>query len=87
MIDSVYRKDQNYYSKVFLEKYYFIEDMKIYCSNSDEEYHDEECTNLFFDIFFRINFSNLGLKSAPVSYILYSFKIYYSAISILTEIA
>ena len=38
LIDSVYRKDKNYYSKVFLEKYYFIEDIEIYCSNSDEEY-------------------------------------------------
>ena len=24
LIDSVYRKDETYYSKVFLEKYYFI---------------------------------------------------------------
>ena len=32
---------------MFLEKYYFIEDMEIYCSNSDEEYYDEECINLF----------------------------------------
>ena len=33
LIDSVYRKDENYYPKVFLEKYRFIEDIKI----SDEK--------------------------------------------------
>ena len=27
LIDSIYRKDENYYPKVFLEKYYFIEDV------------------------------------------------------------
>ena len=27
LIDAVYRKDENYYHKVFLEKYYFIEDI------------------------------------------------------------
>ena len=48
LIDSIYRKDENYYPKVFLEKYYFIEDIEIYCSNSDEEYYDEECIYLFF---------------------------------------
>ena len=31
---------------MFLEKYYFIEDVEIYCSNCDEEYYDEECINL-----------------------------------------
>ena len=30
-----------------LKKYYFIEDMEIFCSNSDEEYYDEEWINLF----------------------------------------
>ena len=34
-------------TKVFLEKYYFIKGIEIYCSNSDEEYYDEECINLF----------------------------------------
>ena len=34
---------------MFLEKYYFIEDIKIYCSNSDEEYCDEECIILFLE--------------------------------------
>ena len=32
---------------MFLEKYYFIVDIEVYFSNSDEEYHDEECTNWF----------------------------------------
>ena len=36
LIDSIYRKDENYYPKVFLEIYYFIEDIEIYCSNSNE---------------------------------------------------
>ena len=36
-------------SKVFLEKYYFIEDIEIYCSNSDEEYYDKECLYLFLE--------------------------------------
>ena len=27
LTDSIYRKDENYYPIVFLEKYYFIEDM------------------------------------------------------------
>ena len=27
LIDSVYRKDEKYYLKVFLEKYYFIRDI------------------------------------------------------------
>ena len=35
--------------KCFLEKYYFIEDIEIYCSNFDEEYHDGECINLFLE--------------------------------------
>ena len=34
---------------MFLEKCYFIEDIEIYCSNSDEEYSDEECINLFLE--------------------------------------
>ena len=40
-------KRWKYYRKVFLEKYYFIEDVEIYCSNSDKEYYDEEWINLF----------------------------------------
>ena len=31
LIDSIYRKDEIQYPKVFLEKYYFIEDINIYC--------------------------------------------------------
>ena len=34
---------------MFLEKYCFIEDIETYCSNSDEEYYDEECKNLFLE--------------------------------------
>ena len=49
LIDSIYRKDENCYPKLFLEKYYFIEDIEIYCSNSDEEYDDEEYMNLFLE--------------------------------------
>ena len=48
LIDSVYRKDENYYPIVFFEKYYFIEDKEIY-SNSDEEYYNKECINLFLE--------------------------------------
>ena len=33
----------------FLEKYYFIEDIEIFCSNFDEEYYDEECINVFLE--------------------------------------
>ena len=47
MIDSIYRKDEQYYPKVFLEKYSFIEDKELYCSNSDDENYDEEYINLF----------------------------------------
>ena len=49
MIDSTYGKDENYYPKVLLEKYYFIEDMGIYCSNSYKEYYDEECISLVLE--------------------------------------
>ena len=31
---SIYRKNEDYYPKVFLAQYYFIEDIEIYCSNS-----------------------------------------------------
>ena len=34
---------------MFLEKCYFIEDIEIYCSNSDEECYDEECINSFLE--------------------------------------
>ena len=46
LVDSIYRDDENYYPKVFLEKYYFIDNIEIYCSNSDEE-----CINLFLEAF------------------------------------
>ena len=38
MIDSVYRKDENYYPKVFLEKY---NSNNSYSVDSDEEYFDD----------------------------------------------
>ena len=45
-IDSIYRKDENYYCKVFLDKYHFIEGIEFYCSNSDKEYCGKENINL-----------------------------------------
>ena len=51
MIDSVYRKDENYYPKVFLEKYklftieekmpIFNDNVEIYSNDSDEECSDD----------------------------------------------
>ena len=46
MIDSVYRKDGNYYTKVFLEKCNFNNEIEIYSDDScnvdsDEEYSDD----------------------------------------------
>ena len=38
MIDSIYRKDENYYPKVFWESYNFNDYVEIY---SDEEYSDD----------------------------------------------
>ena len=49
LIDSIYRKDENFYPKVFLEKYYFTEDIEIDCGNSDEEYSDEKCIHLLLE--------------------------------------
>ena len=34
MIDSVYRKDEKYYPKVFLEKYNFNDTIEVYSDNS-----------------------------------------------------
>ena len=42
LIDLIYRKNEKYYPKVFLEKYYLIEHIEIFCNNSDEE-----CVNLY----------------------------------------
>ena len=44
----MYRKDENYYPKVFLEKYYFIENIEIFCSNFDEKYYDEDMSKFIF---------------------------------------
>ena len=48
MIDSIYRKGENNYPKMFFEKYYFVEDIEIYCSNSDEKYYDKERLKIYF---------------------------------------
>ena len=45
LIDSIYRKIENHYPKVFLEQYFFIKNKEIYCCNSDEENYGE-CINL-----------------------------------------
>ena len=45
LIDSVYRKDESHYLKLFLEEYYFIEDKEICCSRSYGQYYDEELVN------------------------------------------
>ena len=47
LIDSIYRKDETIMLKFFFKKYYFIEDMEIFCSYSDKEYFDEECIKIF----------------------------------------
>ena len=60
MIDSIYRKEANYYTKVFIEKYYFIEDIEISCNNSDEECYDEECINLFLETLKKQDIFSLG---------------------------
>ena len=56
MIDSVYRKDENYYRTVFLEKYTFNDVIEIYFDDSDEENSDDkiemkkvECIILFLE--------------------------------------
>ena len=41
LIDSFYRKDENYYPKVVFGKYYFTEDKEIFCGNSDEECYNK----------------------------------------------
>ena len=43
-------KDENCHPQVFLEKYYFLEGIETFFSNSDEEYYDEECINLFLKL-------------------------------------
>ena len=65
LLDSVYGKDENFYPKVFLEIYYFIEDIEIYYSDSDEEYYNEDCINLLLETLTKYFFS-LGLcKFSP----------------------
>ena len=62
LIDSFYRRDENYHPKVFLEKYCFIEDIEIYCRNSDEEYYEEECMIFFQEHIENKNSFSLELK-------------------------
>ena len=60
------RKNENYYRKVSLEKYYFIEDIEIFFSNSDEKYYDEEsikCMNMYKILLKFKNVLNLTLES------------------------
>ena len=45
LINSIYGKHEKNYHKVFLQKYYFIEDIEIFCIISDEEYYEKECIN------------------------------------------
>ena len=47
-------KKENYYPKVFLEKYNFNKDIEIYsnnsyCIDSDKEYYDEKQISLFLE--------------------------------------
>ena len=81
MVDSVYKKNENYYPRVFLEKYDFNKDVDIYSDNSyyvdsDEEYYHEKWRDFFletigkiwwiFFFFFFFNFFKLGtLKFLP----------------------
>ena len=61
MIDSVYKKNEYYCPKVFLEKYNLNNDIETYSNNSyyvdsDEEDYDEKCIDLFLKkniVFFR----------------------------------
>ena len=45
---------------MFIEKYYFIEDIEISCNNSDEECYDEECINLFLETLKKQDIFSLG---------------------------
>ena len=56
LIDSVYRKNKNYYSQVFLGNYKclvigkkkpnFNDDIETYSNDSYNEYYDEECYDI-----------------------------------------
>ena len=48
LFDSIYRKDENYYLRVFREILFYWRH-ETYYSNSDEEYYNEECINLFLE--------------------------------------
>ena len=54
MVDSVYKKNENYYPRVFLEKYDFNKDVDIYSDNSyyvdsDEENYHEKWRDFFLE--------------------------------------
>ena len=72
MIDSIYRKDENYYPKVLLEKYYFIEDTEIYCSNYDEEYYI--CMYKYYEYYICINLFLERLKKQEI-FLAFDFKV------------
>ena len=68
MIDSVYEKNEYCYPKVFLEKYSFDKDIEMYSNNSyfvesDEEYYNEKCIDLFIFRNNKKNAINLFLKN------------------------
>ena len=44
----IYRKDENYYLKVFLEKYNFHSN-NFYYEDSAEKCYDEKCIDLFLE--------------------------------------
>ena len=44
------KKNENYYLKLFLGKYFFIEDIEMLCSNPKIKYYDKECINWFLEI-------------------------------------
>ena len=74
-------ENENYYPKVFLEKYYFIEDIKIYCSNSDEEHYGEECVNLVLETLKEKKFLVLELESSISQNIRSFFRVGFSYFS------
>ena len=55
--NTVYRKEENYYPNVFLEKHCFIENIECFKSNSEEEHSEKECVNLFLQTLKKIELS------------------------------
>ena len=48
MSDLIYGKDENYYLKVILEEYYFLENIQFFFNNSDKKHYDEERFKLLY---------------------------------------